>query len=98
MTNDSELKFFCIGMGLGVAAGFLLAPRSGAETRRMIQKRALDGSDYLRNQVSSGVEAAVDAVDRGGKTLRHQSENLAAAVEAGKAAYAEAAASTPSLG
>jgi gas vesicle protein len=117
MSNDSEVKCFCIGLGLGVAAGFLFAPKSGAETRQLLQSKTMEGTDYIKNKTMEGsdyirnktmegtdyvrnqtaqvVNAASDAVERGGKTMRHKKENVFAAVEAGKAAYNEASAATP---
>ncbi len=97
MVNNSEWKCFFIGLGIGTAAGLLFAPNSGADTRRLIQDKAAEGSDYLKDQAAGAVQTAADAVERGGKTLRHRKENVIAAVEAGKVAYNEAAAATPAL-
>jgi gas vesicle protein len=97
MSNDSEVKCFCIGLGIGVAAGFLFAPKSGAETRQYLQSKTVDGTDYLKSQTANAVSAAAEAVERSSKTIRHKKENLAAAVEAGKAAYNEASAATPAI-
>jgi len=108
MSNNNEMTCFCIGLGLGVAAGFLFAPKSGVETRQYLQNKTAEGTDYLKsktmegtdfvkNQTAQVVNAATDVVDRGARTLRHKKENVLAAVEAGKAAYNEAAASTPAV-
>jgi gas vesicle protein len=95
MSENNEVMCFCIGLGLGVAAGFLFAPKSGEETRRLLQNKTMEGTEYLKSQADNVVNAATDVVDRGTKTIRHKKENVLAAVEAGKAAYREAAATTP---
>jgi gas vesicle protein len=110
MSNTSETTCFVLGLGIGVAAAFLFAPKSGAETRELIQSKAQEGADYIKNQTTQAVKegtdyvknqtaqvvnAATDAVDRGAKTIRYKKENVLAAVEAGKNAYNEAAAATP---
>jgi gas vesicle protein len=95
MSENNEMMCFCLGLGLGVAAGMLFAPKSGAETRRLIQDKANESSDYLKSQADQVVNTANDVVDRGAKTIRHKKENVVAAMEAGKAAYREAAATTP---
>ena len=40
------MKSFLIGLGVGVAAGLMLAPASGEETRH----RIAEGAHYLREQ------------------------------------------------
>lgn len=97
MANDREWKCFFIGLGIGTIAGFLFAPNSGADTRQLIQDKAAEGSGYLKDQAAGVVQTAADAMERGGKTIRHRKENVIAAVEAGKAAYNEATAATPAL-
>ena len=97
MFKEQELKCFCIGLGVGAAAGLLFSPTSGVVTRKMIQSKATEGTDYIRNQATIAAHAAADAVDRGNRTIRQRKENVLAAVEAGKAAYSEASAATPSM-
>ena len=97
MSNENEMKYFCIGLGLGVAAGFLFAPKAGSEAREYVQAKALEGVDFLKNEAANVIHAASDAVERSSKTIRHQKENVVAAVQAGKAAFDEAAAATPAL-
>jgi gas vesicle protein len=95
MTSDREIKYFCFGLGVGIAGALMWAPKSGAEVRRQIQDTANEGSNYLKDQAESVANAAADVVDRGTRTVRHHKENLKAAVDAGKQAYREASASTP---
>ena len=97
MADDNQLKYFCAGVGLGVAAAFLFAPKSGPESRVYLQTITKDGADYLKAQAASALDAVSDAVERGSKKIRYQKENVAAAMEAGKAAFDEAEAATPVL-
>ena len=97
MSNESELKCLCIGIGVGAALAFLLAPKSGAETRKLIQSKASEGTDYIRNQALNAATAAGEALERGNRAVRQQKENVVAAVDAGRAAYVEAASTTPAI-
>ena len=45
-----------LGLGIGVAAGILWAPRSGEETRALLADKAGEGAEYLRNRAQDGTE------------------------------------------
>jgi gas vesicle protein len=101
MEERSGFGYFLLGLGIGVAAGILWAPRSGEETRQLIADRAGDGADYLRTRAQDGTEyvknqsenlkqSASDLYDKGRVTVAKHKENIAAAVDAGKHAYREA--------
>ena len=109
MTNEEEivveeksgLGYFLLGLGIGVAAGLLWAPRSGEETRQLLADKAGEGADYLRNRAQEGQEyvrqrsddlkqSATDIYEKGRTTVSRHKETLNAAVEAGKQAYREA--------
>jgi gas vesicle protein len=94
MEDDSRLSYFFLGLGLGVAAGVLFAPKSGAETRDLIRSKAEEGTEYVKRRGTEIKETAAEALERGKSTVLKQKENLTAAVEAGKQAYREAV-STP---
>jgi gas vesicle protein len=106
MEDDSKFSYFFLGLGLGVAAGLLFAPKSGPETRELLRSKADEGKEYLkkrsyevRDQAADAIErgktTAADAIERGKSTVLRQRENLTAAVEAGKQAYRDAVSSTP---
>jgi gas vesicle protein len=101
MEERSGFGYFLLGLGIGVAAGILWAPRSGEETRQLLADRAGDGADYIRNRAQDGTEylksrtdelknSASDLYEKGRTHVAKHKENIAAAVDAGKHAYREA--------
>ena len=90
MEDDSKLGYFFLGIGVGIAAGLLFAPKSGDETRRLIRDRASDSADYLKRQSGELRNQATDLVDRSRDTISRHRDNLTSAVEAGRSAYREA--------
>jgi gas vesicle protein len=98
--QNSGIPYFIVGLGVGVAVGLLLAPKSGEETRQYIRDRAGEGKDYLRTKADESKEyvrrrgtelreSASDLIDRSKEAISRQKEQLAMAVEAGKQAYRE---------
>lgn len=71
---------FLIGVGVGAAAGLLLAPQSGKKSHEWIAEQAKSGVENLRT-AGQRVKEAVQSVSAHGRT------QVAAAVEAGKEAY-----------
>jgi gas vesicle protein len=90
MGEDSKFSYFFLGLGLGVAVGLLVAPKSGAETRDLLLTKADEGKDYLRRQGEGLRDSATEFIDKGKDTISKQKDQLAAAVEAGKQAYRDA--------
>ena len=95
MTSDNGARLFCMGLGVGIAAAFLFTPRSGQASREYIRAKADEGADYLKKQAQQVADTTADVLDRAAKAVRHQKENVTAAVDAGRSAYREAAATTP---
>ena len=93
MEDDSKLGYFFLGLGVGVAAGLLFAPKTGEETRSLIKSKATDGADYVRKRGENLRESANDIIDRGRDAVSRQKDQLSAAVQAGKQAYRETVAS-----
>ena len=90
MEEDNKFSYFFLGLGLGVAAGLLFAPKTGEETRELIRSKADEGKEYLKQRTTELKETASEAIERGRSTVTRQRDNLTAAVEAGKQAYREA--------
>jgi gas vesicle protein len=87
---------FIIGGLAGAALAVLFAPRSGEETRELLDEKLKEGAERGRRlrerAVTKGREALDDAsdyVDKQRDTLEKRRDRLAAAVEAGRQAYRE---------
>jgi gas vesicle protein len=69
-TKSQAAGLFLTGAAVGAAVALVLAPKSGAQTRRDIRrlsKKAMDQFDDLqsdvRNQVSEGYDRVLEVVD-----------------------------------
>lgn len=85
---------FLLGGLTGAALAILFAPRSGEETREILEekiRRSAERGRQIRDRaVAKGREALDDAseyIDKQRETLEKRRERLAAAVEAGRQAY-----------
>ena len=87
--SGEKTLFFLVGAALGAATALLLAPRSGAETRKLIAARAREGADVVTARSKNVADMASTYLDRGKEMIQHQKDHLAAAFEAGKNAYLE---------
>ena len=95
MEEDNKFSYFFLGLGLGVAAGLLFAPKAGAETRDLLLNKADEGKEYLKRRSTELRDTATDAIEKGKTAVTRQRDHLSAAVEAGKQAYREAVSATP---
>jgi len=71
--GSSALPFFLIGLATGVAAALLLAPHSGAATRRLIGRTVHEGEDWMKAKAT----AAQDYVKSHGADLRERAKEVA---------------------
>ncbi|MGA3095921.1 MAG: YtxH domain-containing protein [Bryobacteraceae bacterium] len=71
--RGSALPFFLSGLGAGIGLTLLLAPRSGAATRRLIGKKVDDGEKWIGDKVA----AAQDSVQGCVKEFRDRVEEMA---------------------
>jgi gas vesicle protein len=72
MDQKSGFGYFLLGLGIGVAAGILWAPRAGEETRQILADKAGEGADYVRTRTEEGKEYVRQQADN----LRQQADNL----------------------
>lgn len=109
MEERSGFGYFLLGLGIGVAAGILWAPRAGEETRQLLADKAGEGADYLRARAQEGTDyvrqrtedlrgSASDLYEKGRQAVNRQKDTLNAAVEAGKQAYRDAVGDARSTG
>ena len=89
LRNDESTGFpyLLLGIGIGMVAGLLLAPRSGEEIREDIRRRTNEGVDYLNQQAEKLREGAVKVVTKGKEWVGRQSENIQSAAEARKPSH-----------
>lgn len=74
---------FLMGFGIGLAAGVLFAPKSGAETRDYISNRASEGTDYLVQQGQQLRDKASDLMEQGKSAVMASKETLTNAAQSG---------------
>jgi gas vesicle protein len=79
----SKLGWLIAGVGIGAAAGILLAPQSGEDTREWISTKCKDGIDTVNSQVKKTSEQVGEWIDEG-------QVQVAEAVSAGREAYSKA--------
>lgn len=87
--NDSGSKFvyFLAGASIGALVGILFAPKSGRETREFLASKAEEGRDLLARKSTEYRDQATEYLERGKGAIASQKDQIAAAIEAGKAAY-----------
>jgi gas vesicle protein len=88
-TAGERALFLMLGAMIGAAAALLLAPRSGAETRKLIATKARERADVVTSRTKAVAGKASEFVGRGKEVLQQQRDQLSAAFEAGKQAYRE---------
>jgi gas vesicle protein len=93
--NIRELTYLGLGAAVGVAAAVLFAPRPGTETREFLRSKAEDGTDFVRTGAADVLDAVSKMTERGKNAVRYQTENLAAAVDAGVETYRVGVQTTP---
>lgn len=81
--------YMMLGAMIGAATALLLAPRSGAETRKLIITKAREGADIVAARTKAVAGKTSDYVEKGKELLQQQRDQLSAALEAGKRAYNE---------
>ena len=75
---------FLFGIGVGTAAGLLMAPRSGVKTRRLIADAAKDGQNYVKRGAGDVRNTVRDAVNRTTRAAKVTADGIGAAIELGK--------------
>jgi gas vesicle protein len=98
--TDQRTTFYCFlaGLGVGMAVTLLIAPRSGAATRKLIRRQAAEASGlvraktseankYIKRRAGEALEQTSEMIDQCKDVLDKRKSQLATVVEAGKDAY-----------
>jgi len=85
--ESSALGYLLIGIGIGLVAGLVFAPRSGEEMREEIRRRTHEGVDYLNQQAEKLREGAEKVVSKGKEWIGTQSESVQSAAETRKPSH-----------
>lgn len=83
----SVLLSFLLGGMVGAGLALLLAPQSGAETRKRIREFTDDVREKAAEYVSQAKEKVISTVEKGKHLVEEKKSALTAAFEAGKEAY-----------
>ena len=76
MEERSGFGYFLLGLGIGVAAGILWAPRTGEETRQLIADKAGEGADYIKNRAQEGSDYVKTRAQEGAEYVRQKTDDL----------------------
>jgi gas vesicle protein len=80
----NETRCFFYGLGVGLAAGVLMAPRSGVKTRQRLAETARQGQDYVAREGAQFKESVVDKLNRTKRAAQATAEGIGIALEVGK--------------
>ena len=76
MEERSGFGYFLLGLGIGVAAGILWAPRPGEETRQLIADKAGEGADYLKARAGESTDYLKARTQEGTEYVRQKTDDL----------------------
>ena len=77
--SESGFLYFLSGLGIGIGAGLLMAPKSGAHTRAAIKGSMIEGQNYIREQGNQFSDAVRGTFDRAKEAAREVKEGVAEA-------------------
>ncbi|MDE3158211.1 MAG: YtxH domain-containing protein [Acidobacteriota bacterium] len=74
--RTGDRAIFFLGAAIGVAAALLLAPASGAHTRRRLRRRGEEVADYLIDAGKELVDKCEDLYERSGELVEDATHEL----------------------
>jgi gas vesicle protein len=86
-SSGSVLVSFLLGGMVGAGLALLLAPQSGAETRRKIRELAEEVTEKTSDYVEQAKEKVTSTIGKGKEIFEEKKSALTVAIEAGKEAY-----------
>jgi HAD superfamily hydrolase (TIGR01509 family) len=79
--NSSNALHFLLGLGTGIAAGILFAPKSGDETRDFLKSKSGEGASYARQTASDAIDLARQKADELRQTAAQTIDNATQSVK-----------------
>jgi gas vesicle protein len=80
----SQTRCFFYGVGVGVAAALLMAPRSGVKTRRRLAETVRESQDSIVREGTELRDSVVDVLNRTKRATKTTAEGIGIALEKGK--------------
>lgn len=80
----SQTRCFFYGLGVGVAAALLMAPRSGVKTRRRLAETVREGQDSIVREGAELRDSVVEALNRTKRAAKTTAEGIGIALDNGK--------------
>jgi gas vesicle protein len=80
----SQTRCFFYGLGVGVAAALLMAPRSGVKTRRRLAETVRESQDSIVREGTELRDSVVDALNRTKRAAKTTAQGVGIALENGK--------------
>jgi gas vesicle protein len=68
--------FFLLGSAIGASAALLMAPASGAHTRKSLRRQGQEGADYLIDAGKELVDKCEDLYERSGEVVEDATHEL----------------------
>jgi gas vesicle protein len=85
--DESSFAYLVIGIGIGLAVGMLLAPRSGEALRQDVRRRTHEGLDYLNQQADKLRDNTERVVSKGKEWIGRQRESMQSATQSRKPSH-----------
>jgi gas vesicle protein len=79
--RGSDLGPMLLGLALGAGVALLFAPQSGADTRRLIRKKAMDAKDTVADVMDEVTSTVTDGISRAKEKVEDQIDSARDAVE-----------------
>lgn len=88
--GKTRISDFLMGLGMGVAAGMLLAPNEGKKMRDRLAQAATDGASHAKDYGETLGEAVLSFLDKSKHEVLRQRGGVAEAIRQGSHAYKQA--------
>ena len=97
-SGGDKFIYFLVGGFVGASVALLFSPKSGEQTRELLEEKYKEGTERLSQTARQGKERVTgkslemagrmtENLSRGKELLRQQKDQVSAAIDAGKEAY-----------